>query len=809
VFACQACNDFKKGEPMSNLSRFRRPKQLNQVFCCCLLAVMFCCVGIIAKAQPSGFTYQGRLAENGVSANGPHDLRFILFDAPIGGSQQGPILTLEEVPVTAGNFSVTLDFGSAAFPGAARYLEIAVRPGESTGNFIVLTPRQSVAATPYAIRSLSAASADAAANATTATNATNATTAVNFSGALGGDVTGNQGATTVGRLRNIPLPTPAQSDDGRVLRYQNDGVNPPSFVLAADANSGGTITGVTAGTGLSGGGASGNVNVSLAAGGVSATELANNAVTTAKLVDGNVTDAKIATVAGNKITGTIPVASVPAGSASYIQNTATQQAGAIFNISGNGTIGGALTAGTLSGNGAALTNLNAANIASGVMGTARGGTGLGTTGAAGNYLRSNGTAWTSSALLAADLPSGSGHYIQNTTTTQTGTHFNISGNGTVGGTLASANLGIGTSAPEARADIRHEGVGVNSLMITEAGGFPTIIGRSSNGTLAAPTALSSGSNFLRLSGRGHTGTGFSGDQAYIDMLAAQPWTDANRGTLIRFATTANDSIAASPRMLIDHDGRVGIGTTAPDTLLHVRSTVTPTPGILASVITGEGVGEQRIGVHGIASSVSLPGGRAIQGTATGTSSTAGYFDGFVTITGGLSKGGGSFKIDHPLDPANKYLYHSFVESPDMMNIYNGNVTTDATGLAEVVLPEWFEALNRDFRYQLTVLGQFAQAIIAEKIKGNRFKIRTSLPFVEVSWQVTGIRKDAYAEKHRIQVEEEKPEKERGSYLHPAAFNQPEEKGVEWVNQPALMKRLKEERERAKSPAPAKPAKQQP
>ncbi|MGH9844628.1 MAG: hypothetical protein ACREEM_38400 [Blastocatellia bacterium] len=71
------------------------------------------------------------------------------------------------------------------------------------------------------------------------------------------------------------------------------------------------------------------------------------------------------------------------------------------------------------------------------------------------------------------------------------------------------------------------------------------------------------------------------------------------------------------------------------------------------------------------------------------------------MVGTLSKGGGSFKIDHPLDPENKYLYHSFVESPDMMNIYNGVVTLDETGQAEVELPDYFSALNRDFRYQFT------------------------------------------------------------------------------------------------------------
>src|SRR5215471_12638745 len=151
---------------------------------------------------------------------------------------------------------------------------------------------------------------------------------------------------------------------------------------------------------------------------------------------------------------------------------------------------------------------------------------------------------------------------------------------------------------------------------------------------------------------------------------------------------------------------------------------------------------------------------------------AGDFDGNVLIGGRLVKGSGSFKIDHPLDPENKYLSHSFVESPDMMNIYNGVITTDSNGDAVVQLPEYFGALNRDFRYQLTVIGTFAKSIVAEKIADNHFRIKTSLPNVEVSWQVTGIRQDAYANSNRITVEEDKPESERGSYLHPEAFDQP-------------------------------------
>ena len=180
-----------------------------------------------------------------------------------------------------------------------------------------------------------------------------------------------------------------------------------------------------------------------------------------------------------------------------------------------------------------------------------------------------------------------------------------------------------------------------------------------------------------------------------------------------------------------------------------------------------------------------------QGGAGPTEGLAGVFAGDVQVTGNLSKGGGSFKIDHPLDPENKYLYHSFVESPDMKNIYDGTVITDASGDATVELPDYFDALNRDFRYQLTVIGTFAQAIVYEEIENNHFHIRTSAPNVKVSWQVTGIRQDSYANKHRIPVEESKPGAERGTYLHPDSFNQPEEKNVLFVQHREITERVQE------------------
>lgn len=171
-------------------------------------------------------------------------------------------------------------------------------------------------------------------------------------------------------------------------------------------------------------------------------------------------------------------------------------------------------------------------------------------------------------------------------------------------------------------------------------------------------------------------------------------------------------------------------------------------------------------------------------TSSSASSYAGIFVGNVSISGNLAKSSGSFKIDHPLDPANKYLYHSFVESPDMKNIYDGVVTLDDTGAAVVTMPNWFDALNQDFRYQLTAIGAPGPNLyIAQEITGNTFKVAGGTPGMKVSWQVTGIRHDAYANAHRIPVEQNKPQEERGTYIHPELFGKPASSGLDRKERP--------------------------
>jgi hypothetical protein len=195
-----------------------------------------------------------------------------------------------------------------------------------------------------------------------------------------------------------------------------------------------------------------------------------------------------------------------------------------------------------------------------------------------------------------------------------------------------------------------------------------------------------------------------------------------------------------------------------------------------------------------------PGLYVISGTDQNSNQGASAtFNGDINVSGAVNADVKNFRIDHPADPANKYLVHTSIESSEMVNIYSGNVTTDEFGLATVKLPDWFQVENGDFRYQLTVVGgRFAQAIVSKEIANNQFTIMTNASGVKVSWQVTGVRQDAYAKAHPLVVEQAKRGAERGLYLHPELYGQPKQKQTELGQHPEIMRRFQAARNARKT-----------
>jgi hypothetical protein len=239
-------------------------------------------------------------------------------------------------------------------------------------------------------------------------------------------------------------------------------------------------------------------------------------------------------------------------------------------------------------------------------------------------------------------------------------------------------------------------------------------------------------------------------------------------------------------------GVYGWASTGTGTTYGVRglSNSTSCRGVqgVASAATGS-----TFGVVGLASSTNGAGviGQAtannvnaigVWGFATQPTAYAGFFNGRVHVTGNLSAGGTKpFKIDHPLDPANKYLYHFALESPEVRNVYDGVATLDGKGEATVLLPDYFAALNTGaYRYQLTPIGAPMPGLyIAQEIEGNSFAIGGGEPGMRVSWQVTAVRNDPYLRDHPVQAEVEKLEEERGTYLYPQGYARPESEGFRY------------------------------
>ena len=165
------------------------------------------------------------------------------------------------------------------------------------------------------------------------------------------------------------------------------------------------------------------------------------------------------------------------------------------------------------------------------------------------------------------------------------------------------------------------------------------------------------------------------------------------------------------------------------------------------------ISRTKLGILAGAALTLMPAAMAV---ATLTINTNVTIDGDLDVLGAISKGSGSFVIDHPLDPKNRLLYHSFVESPEAKNVYVGRVTLGENGTARIALPDYFEALNKDFRYQLTPLSESMPNLhVKEPIRHNEFMIAGGTAGGVVSWLVTGVRRDPYIEANPIVNEVEK------------------------------------------------------
>ncbi|MBX3032029.1 MAG: hypothetical protein KF809_17935, partial [Chloroflexi bacterium] len=272
-----------------------------------------------------------------------------------------------------------------------------------------------------------------------------------------------------------------------------------------------------------------------------------------------------------------------------------------------------------------------------------------------------------------------------------GVHGTGSARGVFGSSGATDGEGVrGDATGVGGIGVRGEGTGSSSRGVhgtgtargvfgrTTANGGEGVRGESTGNDGFGVRGVANGTNGFGVHGAGHTGVRGVGSTAFNDS-----WGVHGTGT-----------------------ARGVFGRSAANNGQGVRGEATGTNGF---GVFGRSTGANGSGVYGEATGT---GSVAVRGVALTTGVWAGIFFrtdglGVLHVAGHLSKSSGSFLIDHPLDPANRYLAHSFVESPDMLNVYSGTVTLNGKGRATVRLPRYFEALNADHRYQLTAIGAAA------------------------------------------------------------------------------------------------------
>jgi len=666
----------------------------------CVLAGLLALTVQLHGQIPRTISYQGVLcdATGKPKADNSYQMTFRLYEAESGGAaiwtgEKTVTLTRGLFTVQLGPFDATLKFNKPYWLG------IQVQ-GESSE----LLPRISLSSVGY---SFSAVNADTAAYAAKVKDGAVTTGNIADAAITAGKVASGQVVKSINTLK----------DSVTLVAGANITITPSTnaLTIAAASGPGGTITEVKPGTGLSGGGMSGSVTLSIANQGVNADQLADGAVSNAKIGSAQVVK-----------------------SINTLKDDVTLQAGTNVSI---GASGNTLTI-SASGNSGTITGVTPVAPLSG------GGT-------SGNVPISLNDLGITTAKLADNAVTSAKIMDGQVTNADISASAAIDPGKISGTAWTSTNQGSGSGLNADMVDSKH----ANEF----APGTHDHLGQfwsgwtSGNGLyLKGSVGWSSGMFIVDNNGNGPAIWGYNngggnavrGDAFGVGSIGVYGGSESNSGVVGRSTSFRG----------VEGHGQTGVYGESEGSGTGVTGYCTGA--------TGNGVlGEADNGIDA----------RGIWGRST--NGWAGYFDGKVRVSGYLTKAGGGFVIDHPLDPANKFLYHSFVESPDMMNIYNGNVTLDAGGEAVVALPDWFGALNKEFRYQLTCIGGFAPVYIADEISGNRFRIAGGSSGMKVSWQVTGIRQDAYAAAHPIQVEVAKAGTESGKYLHPQEFGLAREMGI--------------------------------
>jgi hypothetical protein len=542
----------------------------------------------------------------------------------------------------------------------------------------------------------------------------------------------------------------------------------------------GTITGVTAGTDLTGGGSSGNVTLSLNTAATNALYAqlgAANTFVTNQTVDGTFT----ASSSGDSILGISTsaagigvwgsnIAQTGAGAIAVLgQSTSTaggiavvgQTAGEDYYYFTNGAVG--VEGGTNSPAGAGMWGLNTAStgLAMGVYGTSSSAAGTGV------YGSDSATTGTTFGVTGTTV-SNSGFGVFGQASSSTG-----STNGVYG--VSDSDAGFGVVGASNNVGVAGEG----SPTFFSTAGLPYgVLGLSATTAVygASDGVSTTGGGIIHLDGVwGDYGGEGGGTGAGVLGTADNNWAGMfyNNSPTVPALTVGNDTTTAGgevffgwlPNLVSGNAAAIigdpGCSEGAGNMALQLGQT--GMSGCTNYTLLGNDVGGTYLnGVTGQAVHLRIANADVVK-VSTGA----------VSITGTLSATGTkNFRIDHPLDPGNKYLTHAAIESSEVLNLYSGNATLDGSGSAVVQLPDWFEAINKDFRYQLTPIGAPGRDLyVAEEISGGHFKIAGGTPAGKVSWQVTGVRNDAWEKAYPMVVEADKGS-ERGHYLTPELYGQP-------------------------------------